>query len=180
MSVKISTVARTVKILKPYTAEQRNGKNGTFLSKMVMFTIASDREYKQAITKADGTVEQGRKTDFFACRATGPVADLFNQYCSATKKDENGNDKLISRRLLIEGHLEKYQAERKEQVDVNGQVYEFALPEEREVIVVESIQFLDANPATKNTASAQPVATATAVQAVPVQAVAANGEVAPF
>jgi hypothetical protein len=70
------------------------------------------------------------------------------------KKDENGNDKLVSRRLLVEGHFEKYPATRTEtiQANVNGQTVQLQvnLPEDREILVVEKITFLDANPSTQN------------------------------
>lgn len=184
MSMKVHAIGRTVKIIRPYAVEQKNGRNGAFESRMVMWTLATDRDYRQATTNADGSVTQERHTDFFACRATGPIADLFNRYCSATKKDENGNDKLASRRIAIEGHLEKYQATRTEQVQLNnGQIIQVSLPEEREVVVVESIEFLDANPVKNNAGT---TATATIVQAQPVanaqpiaQAVAPVTNVAP-
>ena len=166
MSMKIHAIGRTVKILKPYAVEQKTGRNGVFESKMVMWTLATDRDYRQATTNADGSVTQERHTDFFACRATGPIADLFAKYCNAMKKDENGNDKLVSRRIAIEGHLEKYNATRTEQVQLNnGQIIQVTLPEEREVVVVESIEFLDANPSKSNAGT---TATATIVQAQPV------------
>lgn len=166
MSMKIHAIGRTVKILKPYAVEQRTGRNGNFESRMVMWTLATDRDYRQAVTNADGTISQEKHTDFFACRATGPIADLFAKYCNAVKKDENGNDKLVSRRIAIEGHLEKYNATRTEQVQLNnGQIIQVSLPEEREVVVVESIEFLDANPSKSNAGT---TATATIVQAQPV------------
>lgn len=166
MSMKIHAIGRTVKILRPYAVEQKTGRNGVFESKMVMWTLATDRDYRQATTNADGSVTQERHTDFFACRATGPIADLFAKYCNAMKKDENGNDKLVSRRIAIEGHLEKYNATRTEQVQLNnGQIIQVTLPEEREVVVVESIEFLDANPSKSNAGT---TATATIVQAQPV------------
>lgn len=153
MSMKVHAIGRTARIIKPYSVNQLNGRNGTFESRMVMFSFATDRDYKHTVTANDGTVTQERQTDFFACRATGPIADLFNKYCSATKKDENGNDKLVSRRIYIEGHEETYQATRNEtiQLNVNGQLIQaqVALPDERKVIVVESIEFLDANPVNK-------------------------------
>jgi hypothetical protein len=164
--MKIHAIGRTVKILRPYAVEQKTGRNGVFESKMVMWTLATDRDYRQATTNADGSVTQERHTDFFACRATGPIADLFAKYCNAMKKDENGNDKLVSRRIAIEGHLEKYNATRTEQVQLNnGQIIQVTLPEEREVVVVESIEFLDANPSKSNAGT---TATATIVQAQPV------------
>lgn len=166
MSMKIHAIGRTVKILRPYAVEQKTGRNGVFESKMVMWTLATNRDYRQATTNADGSVTQERRTDFFACRATGPIADLFAKYCNAMKKDENGNDKLVSRRIAIEGHLEKYNATRTEQVQLNnGQIIQVTLPEEREVVVVESIEFLDANPSKSNAGT---TATATIVQAQPV------------
>lgn len=166
MSMKIHAIGRTVKILKPYAVEQKTGRNGNFESRMVMWTLATDRDYRQATTNADGSVTQERHTDFFACRATGPIADRFAKYCNAMKKDENGNDKLVSRRIAIEGHLEKYNATRTEQVQLNnGQIIQVSLPEEREVVVVESIEFLDANPSKSNAGT---TATATIVQAQPV------------
>jgi hypothetical protein len=166
MSMKIHAIGRTVKILRPYAVEQKPGRNGVFESRMVMWTLATDRDYRQATTNTDGSVTQERHTDFFACRATGPIADLFAKYCNAMKKDENGNDKLVSRRIAIEGHLEKYNATRTEQVQLNnGQIIQVTLPEEREVVVVESIEFLDANPSKSNAGT---TATATIVQAQPV------------
>ena len=174
MSMKVHAIGRTVKILRPYAVEQRPGRNGVFESRMVMWTLATDRDYRQAVTNTDGTVTQERHTDFFACRATGPIADLFAKYCNAMKKDENGNDKLVSRRIAIEGHLEKYNAKRTEQIQLpTGQVAQIELPEEREVIVVESIEFLDANPVKNNanntTAIVTPVITnAPVAQVAPV------------
>ena len=164
MSMKVHSIGRTVKIIRPYSVEQKSGRNGVFESRMVMWSFVTDRDYRQATTNTDGTVTQERHPDFFACRATGPIADLFNRYCSATKKDENGNDKLASRRIAIEGHLEKYNATRTEQVQLNnGQIIQVALPEEREIVVVESIEFLDANPVKNNTGT-----TATIVQTQPI------------
>lgn len=200
MSMKVHAIGRTVKIIRPYAVEQKTGRNGAFESRMVMWTLATDRDYRQATTNADGTVTQERHTDFFACRATGPIADLFNRYCSATKKDENGNDKLASRRIAIEGHLEKYNATRTEQVQLNnGQIIQISLPEEREVVVVESIEFLDANPVKNNagttataTIVAQPVTqtvapvaqtvapVAEAIPVAPVAPGAVTAEMAPF
>lgn len=175
MSMKVHAIGRTARIVKPYAVEQRNGKNGTFESRMVMFSLATDRNYRQATTKPDGTVSQERHTDFFVCKATGPIADNFAKYCSAMKKDENGNDKLVSRRISIEGHLETYDATRTEQVQLNnGQIIQVSLPEERKIVVVDEIEFLDANPS-KNNAGA----TATIVQAQPVTNVQPAQPVAP-
>lgn len=172
MSMKAHAIGRTARIIRPYAVEQRNGRNGVFESRMVMFSLATDRDYKKAVTNADGSMTQERPTDFFACRATGPIADLFNKYCSAVKKDENGQDKLVSRRIAVEGHFEKYQATRTETVQFvdNGvqKTLQVNLPEERDVLVVESIEFLDGNPV--NNQNTQSGTTATVVMtAQPVQ-----------
>lgn len=178
MSLKYHVIGRTAKILKDYEAVQRQGKNGTFESKMIMFSIATDREYKQSVTQSDGSIKQERATDFWTCRATGPVADLFNKYCNTKKYDEQGNQKLVSRRIALEGHLEKYKAERKVTLPatINGTQYNITgnVPEEREILVVESIEFLDANPSNNNGGSAT---TATEVSAVTVVAPAEQSNV---
>lgn len=168
MSVNITTIARTVRILKPYKLEQKMGRNGAFNSESVMFSIATDREYKSTVQHADGTVAQERKTDFYACRATGPIARLFSQYCSATKIDENGNEKLVSRRLYIKGHLETYDNIREEQIAFNygGQQLTVNAPikeSNKIIIVVDSIEFLDADPVKKMNAQAQATPQATAM-----------------
>ncbi len=182
MSMKAYAIGRTARIIKPYAVTQRNGRNGTFESRMVMFSLATDRDYQQSVTHEDGSITQERHTDFFPCRATGPIADLFNKFCSATKKDENGNDKLVSRRLLVEGHFEKYSATRTEtiQANVNGQTVQLQvnLPEDREILVVEKITFLDANPATQNQNSQATQATVVA-QATPNNVIMQAAPVAP-
>jgi len=168
MSANVYGVFRTAKIIKPYSVDQRNGKNGTFESRMIMFSVATDREYRHAVTKEDGSVVQERQTDFYALRATGPIADTLAKYASAMRTDDNGNQKLVSRRMLIKGHLETYPATRKETISavVNGQTVQLAveLPEERKIIVAESIEFLDANPTGNNSnANAGTAVTATVV-----------------
>lgn len=170
MAINISTIARTVRILKPYAVTQKMGRNGAFNSESVMFSIATDREYKSTVQNDDGTVSQERKTDFYACRATGPIARLFNQYCSATKTDENGNAKLVSRRLYIKGHLETYDNVRNEQIafNYNGQNLTVNAPikeSNKIIIVVDSIEFLDADPVKKMNAQAAAMPYAQAPQA---------------
>ena len=163
MSMNCYAIGRTARILKPYAVTQRNGRNGAFESRMVMFSLATDRDYRQATVHEDGTVTQERNTDFFACKATGPIADLFNKYCSATKKDENGNDKLVSRRIMVQGHMEKYDATRTETIQavVNGQTVQLSveLPDERNILVVEKMEFIDANPVKSNNTTTATVAT---------------------
>lgn len=201
MSYSITAVVRTASILKDYEAVQRTGRNGTFESKSIMYSVASDRDYKSSITKEDGSVSQERKTDFLAMRASGPIANSLNQYCNTKNQD----GKLISRRLLVYGHLETYQTTRKitQRIAVEGKEYDatFDVPETRTIIVVEKFEFLDANPV-KNASNATTtsVATVTAVassapadaqvaqpapaqvpvQSVPVAQVSQGAVVAPF
>ena len=169
MAKKVSALIRTVRIVKPYSVQNLNGRNGAFQQKMVMFVGATDREYKQTITNADGTVSKERGSDFFTFKATGPIADLFNQYCSQYKDDGQGGQKLVSRRLLVTGHDETYTKEIVDQIQTpDGQVYNVPRKETRTITVVDNIEFIDGNPANKNGAAPQ----AQAIQAVaaPVQA----------
>ncbi len=177
MAVNFEVIGRTARIIKPYSAEQRQGRNGAFESKMVMFSLATDRDYKSTVDHEDGSQTKENLTDFYAVRCTGKNADLFQQYCSATKKDEQGNDKLVSRRLQIKGHLETYQADRTVQANCGGQLYKFDVKETRNILVAERIYFLDANPVANNnnTEAAQAVP----VQASPVQANVQVAQVAP-
>ena len=150
-------LVRTVKITNPY--QERQGKNGTFAT--INFVVATDREYKQCVTKADGTVVQERKPDFFLCRATGGTAKAIADYASATKIDANGQVKLISRRMEIKGHLETYDATRNEIINIPnvGQV-SVDLPNTNTILIVDHVEFIDANPN-----SAQPTANGTVAQA---------------
>lgn len=155
MSMKFSGIFRTSRVVKEENV-QRNGRNGVFNSKYVMFQAATDRPYKQTVTKEDGTVVQERESDFFTFKMSNGLYDTWKKYCDA-KKTVDGKEKLVSRRLYLAGHAEKYPATRKEtiQANVNGQLVQIAieLPEERTIYVVEEIEFLDANPV--NAANAQ-------------------------
>ncbi len=201
MSMQFYAVVRTARITHPYSNVNRPGRNGTFESKMVMLSGASDRDYKHSVQNADGTVTQERQSDFFNLRFGGPLADTANKYLCAV--DSNG--KLISRRILVRGHVETYPSERESVVQFvdNGVTKQLAvkLPETRQVYVVENFEFLDANPVNKNSTPtatvvtgapvAQPVQSAPVAQAQPVQSApvaqpqapvanTATAEVAPF
>ncbi len=169
MSMQFYAVIRTARITHPYSNVSRQGRNGTFESKMVMLSGASDRDYKHSVQNADGTITQERQSDFFNLRFGGPLADTANKYLCAV--DSNG--KLISRRILVRGHIETYQAERESVVQFvdNGVTKQLAvkLPETRQVYVVENFEFLDANPVNKNSAPTATVVTGAPVaQPVPV------------
>lgn len=165
MSMQFYAVVRTARITHPYSVNTRNGRNGAFESRMLMLSAASDRDYKHSVQNADGTVTQERQSDFFNLRFGGPLADNAAKYLCAV--DNNG--KLISRRILVRGHIETYQAERESVVQFveNGVTKQLGvkLPETRQVYVVENFEFLDANPVNKNSA---PTATVVTAQPAPI------------
>lgn len=171
---------RTVSIVRDLKVEQRQGANGAFESKDILFRIAVDRDYK--VTRQDnGKTISEYPTDFWLAKATGPVAQIFADHCTATKED----GKLISRHLLVSGSFENYTNTRKvkvnPQVNIGGQLYQLDLevevPSNNTIFVIDSIKFLDSNPANKAHANGTTVATAVATP-VPV-AVAPQTPVAP-
>lgn len=137
MAIEFSTVGRTAKILKDYQAVTRTGRNGEWESKSVMFSLAVDRDYKQMNDKG----ELERHTDFIPVRATGPIAECFNKYCN----DRNEEGKLVSRLIQVSGHVEQYDKERTERIELGGQQYDVTFNETNKTIfVAEKIKFLDA------------------------------------
>lgn len=194
MAKNVYGVFRTVRIAKPYSKQLINGRNGQFEQKMVMFVGASDRDYKHTVVADDGNVSKERQSDFYTFKATGPIADLFNQYCSAMTQQADGSQKLVSRRLFIKGHDETYIKETTEQIQTpDGKIWSVPRKETRTVTVVENIEFLDGDPTKRNANNAQVAQVAQAVAPAPqqiaqvaqvVQAPVANagavGEVSPF
>ena len=171
--------ARTVAIVKDLTVEQRQGANGAFESKEILFRIAVDRDYK-VTRQENGKTIQEYPTDFWLAKATGPVAQAFADHCTAKKED----GKLVSRHLLLLGNFETYQKSRnvKEtvQVNINGALYnvnvDLNVPDTNTIFMVDSIKFLDRPQNTQ--ANNTTVATATATPAMPV-APAQTAPVAP-
>lgn len=174
--------ARTVAIVRDFKVEKRQGANGEFESKDILFRIAVDRDYQVSVTE-NGITGKKRPTDFWLAKCTGEVAEHFNKYCTA--KDEQG--KLVSRHLLLGGNFEQYQKPRKihatPQVNMNGQLvqleFDMEVPDTSTIFIVNDIEFLDGKknaeaPAnttlTATIASMTPVATAPVAQA-PVQSV---------
>ena len=160
--------ARTVSIVKELTTEQRQGINGNFESKEVLFRIAVDRDYK--ITKYEnGQPVQTTPTDFFLAKATGNTAQVFADHCCFKK--ENG--KLQSRHLLLTGHFETYQKDRvvTETVPVNfgGQVYNvevsLSVPDTNYIFIVDKLKFLDNKPQNAQTNGTQAISVGTPVLA---------------
>lgn len=169
--------ARTVAIVRDFKVEKRQGANGEFESKDILFRIAVDRDYQLSVTE-NGITGKKRPTDFWLAKCTGDVAERFNKYCTA--KDEQG--KLISRHLLLGGNFEQYQKPRKihatPQVNMNGQLvqleFDMEVPDTSTIFIVNDIEFLDGKknaeaPAnttpTATIASMTPVATAPVAQA---------------
>ena len=173
--------ARTVAIVRDLRVEKRQGANGEFESKDILFRIAVDRDYKVTRQENGKTISE-RPTDFWLAKATGNVAQIFADHCSATKED----GKLISRHLLLSGNFENYQNTRnvkakvQPQVNIGGQIYQLDLEVEvpvdynnNTIFIVDSIEFLDSNPANRTT-TANTGATVSSAVATPVTATPAT------
>ena len=170
--------ARTVAIVRDLRVEKRQGANGEFESKDILFRIAVDRDYKVTRQENGKTISE-RPTDFWLAKATGNVAQIFADHCSATKED----GKLISRHLLLSGNFENYQNTRnvkakvQPQVNINGQTYQLDLEVEvpvennnNTIFIVDSIEFLDSNPANRTPSGGNTGATVSSAVATPVTA----------
>ena len=170
--------ARTVAIVRDLRVEKRQGANGEFESKDILFRIAVDRDYKVTRQENGKTISE-RPTDFWLAKATGNVAQIFADHCSATKED----GKLISRHLLLSGNFENYQNTRnvkakvQPQVNINGQIYQLDLEVEvpvennsNTIFIVDSIEFLDSNPANRTPSGGNAGATVSSAIATPVTA----------
>ena len=169
-----SMSVRTVWV-KDLQVEKRQGQNGEFESKTILFNVATDRNYKTEQKQPDGSVKKVVPTDFYLCRAKGDVAQRIADFCSA----KNAEGKTISRRLNLFGHMETYKKAQQFTPTANmqfpdGNVYPVTITHEEQldgvVFIVEEFEFLDSNPANKdgNAVKQTPVATIGA----PVQATA--------
>ena len=170
--------ARTVSIVRDLRVEKRQGVNGEFESKDILVRIAVDRDYKVRRVENGKTIEE-YPTDFWLAKFTGAVAQVFADHCTGTKED----GKLQSRHLLLSGNFENYTNVRKvtKQININGQLYEVEFEvdnNQNTIFVVDSMKFLDKNPANATAqnnggvVSVTPVAQPVAPVAQPVQAVA--------
>lgn len=172
--------ARTVSVVRDLRVEKRQGVNGEFESKDILVRIAVDRDYKVRRVENGKTIEE-YPTDFWLAKFTGAVAQVFADHCTSTKED----GKLQSRHLLLSGNFENYTNTRKvtKQVNIGGQLYEVEFEvdnNQNTIFVVDSMKFLDKNPANATTqnnggvvsvtpvAMAQSVAPATPVAPAPV------------
>lgn len=169
--------ARTVAIVREFKVEKRQGANGEFESKDILFRIAVDRDYQVSVTE-NGITGKKRPTDFWLAKCTGEVAERFNKFCTA--KDEQG--KLVSRHLLLGGNFEQYQKPRKihatPQVNMNGQLvqleFDMEVPDTSTIFIVNDIEFLDGK---KDTTPANTTPTATIASMTPVGTASAQAPV---
>lgn len=144
---------RTVWV-KELQTEKRQGPNGEFDAKSILFRVASNRNYTRTVTK-DGQQVEERPTDFILCRANGSTAQVIADNCSAV--DANG--KLISRHLNIYGHIETYVTDRTFKVEnlplsianvgtVNVS-FDTTQKVDGHIFIVDEIEFLDPKPQPK-------------------------------
>lgn len=136
---------RTVWV-KDLQIEKRQGNDGEYDSKTILFRVATQRNYKRTVEK-DGQQVSEYPTDFITCRANGEVAQRIADYCSAT--DESG--KFISRRLNIFGSIICYKGDRRFEnvhVNVNGVdgCISFNAPQDNYMFIVDEFEFLDPPP----------------------------------
>lgn len=189
--LRTNAIVRTV-WAQDLVTETKNGTNGPYESKSILFRVATDRNYK-VTTMVNGQPVTDNPTDFILCRATGSVAQAFSDHC--TSRDKEG--KLQSRHLALIGHIETYQSPRKvplnTQVNIGGLLYNISAETEIKVdghiFVVEEFEFLDSKPrevstipgATVSSVNVSPVATPAQapVSAAPVQPAQAPVNVAP-
>ena len=157
-----SMSVRTVWV-KDLQVEKRQGQNGEFDSKTILLNVATDRNYKVDQKQPDGSVKKIVPTDFYLCRAKGDVAQRIADFCSA----KNAEGKTISRRLNLFGHMETYKKAQKFSPTANVQlgesVYPVTITHEEQldsmIFIIEEFEFLDSNPANKETPKQTPTAT---------------------
>lgn len=169
---------RTVWV-KDLVTEKRQGPNGEFDAKSILFRIATPRNYTRTVTK-DGQQVEERPTDFILCRANGSTAQVIADNCSAVGPD----GKLISRHLELIGHIETYVTDRTFKVEnlplsianvgtVNVS-FDTTQKVDGHIFVVDEIEFLDPKPQPKVQAGTATVSNVQVAvpQGTPVQATA--------
>lgn len=169
--------ARTVNIVRDLKVEKRQGINGEFESKDILFKIAVDRGYKTTRMENGQLIEENA-VDYWLAKATGKLAQIFADNCCHKKPD----GKLHSRQLLLAGSFENYKKARKvsiqAQTEINGVLYnipvETEIQTDNTIFIVDEITFLDRNPAQQ---SAVPVASVVTGAAVPVTNAPVSGNI---
>ena len=183
--LRTNAVCRTIWV-KDLVVEKRQGANGEFEAKSILFRVATNRNYLRTVLK-DGKQVEERPTDFILCRANGATAQIIADNC----KSVDAEGKHISRHLYLTGHIETYVSDRTFKVEnmpvgINGQTYNLTFDTVQKVdghiFVVDEIEFLDPKPQPKvqvGTATVSNVQLAPTVQAQPVQTVAQTNVVTP-
>lgn len=156
--LSINGAFRTVDFIN-YKEEQKTDRitQQPYTKKTALVLVATNRPYMstvvangQAVTEPDGKggvrVKKEYASDFFLAKFTGHDAQTANTYLS----QKNG-DKIVSRQLYINGHMETYDKKRvvpiEKQVNIGGQVYNVKFDQEittsNTIIVVSHFEFLD-------------------------------------
>ena len=166
--------------------KERNGKP----HKSLLFRMAVERDYfvnkrdakGNPVNGSDGQPIKERPTDFFLFSARDELAQILFDNCGGRRAVEGGGDKMISRFLALEGHIETYVATRKvptmQRVNIEGKEWDLSFEVDVEhdafIIVVDKIRhFLDPKP--EDMRKEKPVAAVSAapvIQGVPVVAAA--------
>lgn len=167
---------RTVWV-KDIVTEKRQGPNGEFEAKSILFRIATDRNYTRTVMK-DGQQVEERPTDFILCRANGNTAQIIKDNCTAV---DPATGKTISRHLGLIGHIETFVSDRTFKVenlplniDNVGTVnvsFDTTQKVDGHIFIVDEIEFLDPKPQPKVQAGTATVSNVqvTTAQAVPTQ-----------
>lgn len=170
--LRTNAIVRTVWI-KDLVTEKRQGPNGEFDAKSILFRIATPRNYKRTVMK-DGQPTEEYPTDYILCRANGSTAQVIADTCSMV---DPTTGKHVSRHLALYGHIETYVQDRVFKIEnlpvgINGQTYNltFDTPQKVDghIFIVDEIEFLDPKPQPK-VVSTNGV-TVSNVQVAPVQA----------
>lgn len=142
--LRLSTNARTVWVGDLKTESKVGADGQPYISKQVLFRVASNRDY--TVNKVvNGVTVKERPSDFIFCKATGSIAQAIADYASA--KDAAG--KLVSRHLSLHGSLETYTTYKDMQINANvgGQVQaiQFKAEMEQTIFIVKELDFLDSS-----------------------------------
>lgn len=127
--------ARTVAVAKQYSTQTISRPDGSVDTiRSIYFRVATRRRYHNR--------ERQYESDFFLAKATGPVADLLNNNCTALRQD--GSGKLQSRHLLLIGSFETYTKTRSFNTNINGVTYTVPFEDRNNfVFVIDHVEFLD-------------------------------------
>ena len=145
--LRAEMICRTVWV-KDLVTTKAQGQNGEFDSKTILFKVATRRNYTRTVMK-DGQQVKETPTDFFLCRASGALAQVIADHCSAV--DAEG--KHISRHLYLLGHVEGFQQDRTVkienlplEIENIGEVdvtFDTSVKQDSYIVIVNELEFLD-------------------------------------